>query len=64
MNKTILVPTDFSSGSATALGFAEKLARDDGAELLLVHVKPGGVLPPGDNDEFEDKDARRNELRV
>jgi nucleotide-binding universal stress UspA family protein len=36
---TILVPTDFSEFSETALEYATSLARDTGAELLIVHVR-------------------------
>ena len=36
----ILVPTDFSSGSARALKLARWLAQPLGAELLLLHVLP------------------------
>lgn len=52
--KTIMHPTDFSKSSEYAFGVACALARDYGADLLLVHVKPlptvvfgeFGVLPP------------------
>ena len=37
--KKILVPIDFSTQSATALGFAESLAADRGATLLITHVR-------------------------
>ena len=37
--KTILVPTDFSEFSEAALEYATSLARDTGAELLIVHVQ-------------------------
>ena len=43
----ILVPTDFSEGSETALEWATVLARDTGATLLLVHVEAVPLLPPG-----------------
>jgi nucleotide-binding universal stress UspA family protein len=51
--RTILVPTDFSENSAAAFKFAQALAHDHGARLLVVHVKPiptivygSGVVPP------------------
>lgn len=34
----ILVPTDFSAGSSRAWAVAQRLARDLGSELVLVHV--------------------------
>lgn len=55
--RTILVPTDFSDSAAAAYQFARALARDHGARLLLVHVKPApaivygaGVVPPEPED--------------
>jgi len=36
--KTYLVPVDFSRTSGKALTYAVKLARETGAQLLLVHV--------------------------
>jgi universal stress protein A len=36
--KRILCPIDFSETSAKALGYAERLARSTGAELVLLHV--------------------------
>jgi nucleotide-binding universal stress UspA family protein len=36
--KRILVPVDFSQGSLNALRWARNLARQFGAELLLLHV--------------------------
>lgn len=36
--KTILFPTDFSSQSDAGLEYASSLARDMGAELVIVHV--------------------------
>ena len=35
----ILVPTDFSDYSEAAFDYAEALARDTGAKLLIIHVK-------------------------
>jgi nucleotide-binding universal stress UspA family protein len=51
--RTILHPTDFSAPSANAFEVACALARDYGARLILLHVRPpdviygdGYVLPP------------------
>jgi nucleotide-binding universal stress UspA family protein len=59
---TILHPTDFSDRSGCAYQLACALARDYGARLVLLHVKPpdviygeGYVLPP-------DPEAERCEL--
>jgi nucleotide-binding universal stress UspA family protein len=44
MKGTILHPTDFSPSSRAAFNHALALAREQGAELLLVHVLPT-VMP-------------------
>jgi nucleotide-binding universal stress UspA family protein len=44
MKGTVLHPTDFSPSSRPAFNHALALARDEGAELLLVHVLPT-VMP-------------------
>lgn len=47
--KTILVGTDFSPASELAVEVANRLARHNGAELILLHVEPGqpaAVLGP------------------
>ena len=46
--KKILVPTDFSKCSQTALKYGVQLARDFGAELRLVHVINPHAYPFGD----------------
>ncbi len=38
--KVILVPTDFSELSCKALTLAQKLARDSGGKLVVLHVDP------------------------
>lgn len=38
--KTILVPTDFSELSKKAVRYAEKMAHESGAKLILLHVDP------------------------
>lgn len=63
MIRNILVPTDFSTGSAAALACARELASATGAALHLIHVvenpfAPGGFmemtpLPPGYPAEME-----------
>ena len=44
MKRPILHPTDFSSASRAAFAHAVTLARDEGAELLIVHVL-SSVMP-------------------
>jgi universal stress protein A len=39
--KRILVPVDFSGRSRAALGFAIGLAREQGAQIDLLHIVPG-----------------------
>lgn len=66
--KTILVPTDFSPSSDSALRLATSLARDGGARLLIVHVaepRPAytvaGIyasLPSGNEFEAENEQLR------
>ncbi len=41
MPRCILWPTDFSASSAQALTWAEALAHDMGARLIMLHVEPG-----------------------
>jgi nucleotide-binding universal stress UspA family protein len=43
--KTILVPTDFSSASSSAVDYAAEIARFTKAELILLHVYPLPVMP-------------------
>ena len=49
--KKILCATDFSSASEEALRYAEALARDTGAKLLIVHVEEP-PLPYGTGELF------------
>ena len=42
--RTILHPTDFSSGAEYAFRLACSLARDHGGHLIVLHVKPTEVL--------------------
>ncbi|HEY1375200.1 MAG TPA: universal stress protein [Gemmataceae bacterium] len=45
--RSILHPTDFSDNSAAALELAGAVARDYGARLVIVHVKPPPVVASG-----------------
>ena len=47
---TILVGTDFSSGGDSAVHYRSVIAQAENAELLVVYVKTGCVLPHGDED--------------
>lgn len=42
--RTILVPTDFSDCSRFAFRLAGKLARSQGAQLIVLHVHDSGIL--------------------
>lgn len=63
--KTILVPVDFSSGSDTAVEWAQALGTAFGARLVLLHILdtsasaliggPGGVLAPPPPAAFYDQ---------
>jgi nucleotide-binding universal stress UspA family protein len=63
---TILHPTDFSRNSESAFHMACALARDYGARLVLLHVKPlptvaygeFGALPPEATDHMEELKER------
>ena len=53
--RTILVPVDFSIGTATQLRVARELARQSNGTLVLLHVRepfldPGGTLEAGTDD--------------
>jgi nucleotide-binding universal stress UspA family protein len=56
----ILVPTDFSGGSAKAWKTAQQLASSVGAELVLLHVLPATPL---DVDAIYREEERFAELR-
>lgn len=43
----ILHPTDFSECSNAALPLARSLARDHGAQLIVLHVAPLEIVPDG-----------------
>ncbi len=66
MLRKILVPTDFSSASLSALEHAQALARSTNAELIVVHalelpVMPAGEVPFVSLTMFED--LERNERK-
>jgi len=50
--KTILVPTDFSEASQSALKYAKEIADTCGASLRLLHVVEIPVLPYGYTDLY------------
>lgn len=67
---TILHPTDFSTRSEHAFQLAEALARDYGAELIILHVNEPpivayteGVVPPFPQDQLEKVRERLEEVR-
>ncbi len=47
---TILVATDFSAGGDLAVHYGSVIAQAENAELVIAYVKPGNVLPHGDED--------------
>jgi nucleotide-binding universal stress UspA family protein len=57
MTKKILFPTDFSHTGDAALELAESLARDSGAELLIVHVEEEPMSYAGDMYYGEEEPA-------
>jgi nucleotide-binding universal stress UspA family protein len=69
--KTILHPTDFSENASHAYQLACALARDYGAKLLLVHVRPIpaivptelGTIPPPSEENDEGRRARLEAIR-
>lgn len=55
--KSVLVPTDFSDCSCTALGYADFLAKKFGATVDLLHVVESARIPDGlemPNGDWED----------
>lgn len=44
--KKILVPTDLSNESVPAIGYAVSLAKDHGAEVIVLHTVPTRMLKP------------------
>lgn len=60
---TILHPTDFSNHSGDAFHLASALARNFGAKLIVLHVRPrlvpGGVMSYSDESLELDNELRR-----
>ncbi len=61
--KTFLVPIDFSRGSDKAFDHAVKLAREQEARLVALHVVPGELIYPPTGGRFDfyglmERDAR------
>jgi nucleotide-binding universal stress UspA family protein len=50
--KKILVPMDFSSLSVPAIGYALSLAKDHGAEVIILHVLPTEAMREHFSDRF------------
>jgi nucleotide-binding universal stress UspA family protein len=50
--KKILVPTDFSSISVPAIGYALSLAKDYGAEVSVLHALPIDVMKEHFSDRY------------
>jgi nucleotide-binding universal stress UspA family protein len=63
--EVFLVPVDFSRGSEKALDYALKMARQQGAKVVSLHVVPTDVIYPQTGTRFDlyglmAGDARRN----
>jgi nucleotide-binding universal stress UspA family protein len=63
--EVFLVPVDFSRGSEKALDYALKMARQQGAKVVSLHVVPADVIYPQTGTSFDlyglmAGDARRN----
>ena len=63
--EVFLVPVDFSRGSEKALDYALKMARQQGAKVVSLHVVPADVIYPQTGTSFDlyglmASDARRN----
>lgn len=62
MAKTILVPTDFSGDASAALYYAGQLAIALQADILIIYVKPGNVLPHAVDDVADNEESRIHAL--
>ena len=62
--KMILVPTDFSTHSEVALWYAETLALDSGAQLLIVHVHDEHIGGDGFRPFLLDPEGIRQSRRL
>ena len=64
-SKTYLVPIDFSRGSDKALDYALRLAGEQKAKLIALHVVPAELIYPPAGQRFDfysllERDAREN----
>jgi nucleotide-binding universal stress UspA family protein len=67
--KTYLVPIDFSRGSEVAFNHALKMAKENRAELTLLHVVPAAMVYPSEGTRFDyygllERDAREYFARL
>ena len=51
--EVFLVPVDFSRGSEKALDYALKMARQQGAKVVSLHVVPADVIYPQTGTRFD-----------
>ena len=66
---TYLVPVDFSRGSDKAFEYALKLARENKAKLVALHVVPAELIYPPTGGRFDfygllERDARQNYAKL
>lgn len=52
-SKMFLVPIDFSRGSGKAFAYARKLARENKAQLVALHVVPAELIYPPTGGQFD-----------
>jgi nucleotide-binding universal stress UspA family protein len=69
MANNYLVPIDFSRGSAKALEYALKLAREGRGKVIALHVVPAELIYPPIGQSFDfysmlERDARENFRRL
>lgn len=50
--KKILAPTDFSTGSVPAIGYALSLAKEHGSEVIVTHTLPNSAVREGFSDRY------------
>jgi nucleotide-binding universal stress UspA family protein len=67
--KTYLVPIDFSRGCEFALHHALKIAKENKAKLILLHVIPAAMVYPSEGTRFDfygllERDAREHFARL
>jgi nucleotide-binding universal stress UspA family protein len=61
--KKILVATDFSATSNAAVALATSLARQQGAQLLIVHVQESPLVYSGVEFDYRPEEPREEMLR-